>query len=237
MACNIEESPVGSCQAPGQFLTGLTINLQARSAPHSLGGYFPTPGDGSREDQFLVTNEDASMVPPLIRTHSPAIVSEAVLCRASELTRIQYSHSTVVRNPFASGGLPTEARSGRYNPHAEARPHHTHKWSDSTTTLAGPSRERTDVLRHADFLNYHDHGDGGARDEGRLAELPPDLRSDGLPNRPTRAQSRRNTRRTMQITSPDKAVPAPKRTRRRRTRGLKDPIGADVSFHIRVRGQ
>ena len=171
------------------------------------------------------------MVPPLIHVHSPGMVSEAVSCGVSELTRIQYSHPTVVRNPFASGGLPTEAQGDRYNPRAETRSHHMHQWPDSTITSAGPSRERTGVLRYTEFLDPHSHGDGGLRDEGYLAELSLDLRSDGLLNQPTRVQPRRNTRKTKQITGLDKAVRAQKRTRTSGNRGPNDPRTADVSFH------
>jgi len=39
-----------------------------------------------------------------------------------------------------------------------------------------------------------------------------------------------NPTKTMQITGSDKAVPVPKRMRRRGNRGLKDPRTADVSF-------
>jgi len=136
---------------------------------------------GSRENQFLVMNEHALMVPPLIHTHSPGMV-----------TRTQYSRSTVVRNPLTSGGLPAAARSDRYNPHAEARPYHRQQRSDSIIASAGPSRERTDALRYTEILDSRSHGNGRVRDEGYLAELPPGLRFDGLPNPSTGAQPHEN---------------------------------------------
>lgn len=140
----------------------------------------------------------------------------------------------MVPNTSTSGGLPTEARSDRHNPHAETRPYYTQRRSGSTITTSGPSGERTGVVGHAEFLDLHSHSNVGVRDGGRLAELPPDPRSDRLSSQFTGVQRRRSTRKTKQAAGPDKAVLARKRRRRREAGGMRDFTKTEVSFQTRL---
>jgi len=92
--------------------------------------------------------------------------------------------------------------------------------------LAGPSGKRFDALEYASFRGLHSHGNTGVEDEGRLIELPPDLRFDGLPSQPTGVQHRRSTGEAKRTTGSGGAALTPRRTRGREPGGSRDGFTA-----------